>query len=502
MAPPPTTLFTQFSLTCSLAYIKHRSPFIDLSRLWILYSRYFYCIITRCIVPACSSSSVLHVMNQPVHWQSAFWGLATLALNTCLQDCGHVLGFPSKYRYILRSSPFVCLFDTISTIFSLAQRWRRNSFRRSLKLVAEARGIHKSRRQVSSTERLLSVTTFVAATLQFLKLCALRGIPWTRTFGAFYFVSYLAQECLYQFGGPTHTEGPLSSDTGVEAEESQRRGKGSTLGILAIVSQCLFGLYAVGLLFGSSYLEDKGSATYYAAAGGGFILSLPPRLLVDQLGSFLCIVSFGLQISPSFAITWITFTVLRTLHPTLTFYIPNSNDKEPYFPPETNSSTSALTVLIRLVVFLLQIAMLGSLIYLQLHFLGGIWFKRLVPPIIDKTGFFGIDSIWHLSAAFLYHAFKGIGLVLAFGISSFVIGVNTASHIVALKTFKFTARYFLTLKQQRRDPLELEPSHIEKLKNWAAGSFGLMNVGFAIMYYSYIYDEQGTYKPSWTENLG
>jgi hypothetical protein len=55
-----------------------------------------------------------------VLWQTAFWGLIPIVMNSMLQANGMVLSFPSTWGIALRSSPIFCLFDSIDlTLFWL-----------------------------------------------------------------------------------------------------------------------------------------------------------------------------------------------------------------------------------------------------------------------------------------------------------------------------------------------------------------------------------------------
>lgn len=51
--------------------------------------------------------------SQPVSWQSAFWPLVACTLNVVIQYTGRVCGAHYCDSYALRSSPLVCIFDTI-----------------------------------------------------------------------------------------------------------------------------------------------------------------------------------------------------------------------------------------------------------------------------------------------------------------------------------------------------------------------------------------------------
>ena len=51
-----------------------------------------------------------------VSWQSAFWGLVPIALNSMTQPSGKVCGSPAGIGFLLRVSPFMCLFDALIVI--------------------------------------------------------------------------------------------------------------------------------------------------------------------------------------------------------------------------------------------------------------------------------------------------------------------------------------------------------------------------------------------------
>jgi len=59
-----------------------------------------------------------------VSWQSAFWALVPITLNTMTQPSGMILDgmildMPSRYGFFLRSSPIICFLDTIYVLSSL-----------------------------------------------------------------------------------------------------------------------------------------------------------------------------------------------------------------------------------------------------------------------------------------------------------------------------------------------------------------------------------------------
>jgi len=144
-----------------------------------------------------------------VKWQTVFWIISTLAVNNMLQDTGKIFyRYPSKYRFVLHSMPFVCLADTLLVIYSFAQALSSDhSLRRAIQAVAELRRDDDDDDDAAPALRTeeppmslwrigaLSVVGFLAL-VQFTKLCALRGVPWTQAFGASFFASYLVQGAL------------------------------------------------------------------------------------------------------------------------------------------------------------------------------------------------------------------------------------------------------------------------------------------------------------------
>lgn len=51
-----------------------------------------------------------------ISWQSAFWSLVPIALNSMTQPSSIVFGFPSKYSFALRSSPILYGFEALYTV--------------------------------------------------------------------------------------------------------------------------------------------------------------------------------------------------------------------------------------------------------------------------------------------------------------------------------------------------------------------------------------------------
>ena len=185
--------------------------------------------------------------NSPIHWQSAFWALASLALNTALQNPVGQISSPwssTTYRFALRTSPFFCLFDTLTVVFQLGfqvigqnrSRWRggRIELREAVRSVAERRGLfdddgdvdvenRRLTRDVSLSKRLTEWAVFVLALLQAVKLSGMKGIPWTQTWGAIYMASYVVGEMLNQFGRRRPSTSPATMND-LRREDGSKAG--------------------------------------------------------------------------------------------------------------------------------------------------------------------------------------------------------------------------------------------------------------------------------------
>jgi hypothetical protein len=144
---------------------------------------------------------------QTVSWQTLYWTLIPLALNTMAQPCGKVCRQPSRHRTYLRSSPFICAADSpsitihlITYLYTLSIRGDL-SIKDSMKLLIQER----SRDVEEKTEgaRALENLTwsrwlfFILETLgPAIKLTAMTGIPYTKGGGGMFLSSFLIVEKL------------------------------------------------------------------------------------------------------------------------------------------------------------------------------------------------------------------------------------------------------------------------------------------------------------------
>ncbi|KAI9859670.1 MAG: hypothetical protein M1813_006601 [Trichoglossum hirsutum] len=140
-------------------------------------------------------------------WQSAFWLLVALALNSMMQPSGRVCGFPPAYRTPLRSSPIVCLVDATEVLFQLAyyilhgnwpwkaaQEVTRHRFQN---FDRDNDGLAK----VEENKHVRLVLFVLGVLPQVVKLCAVTGIPWTKTWGSMYLASFVVTELVVVIAG-------------------------------------------------------------------------------------------------------------------------------------------------------------------------------------------------------------------------------------------------------------------------------------------------------------
>lgn len=176
-------------------------------------------------------------MSQPnqnvVSWQSAFWGIALVALNSITQEHGgRVCGYDRRLRAGFLTSPFCSLAHSLIVVFELcSEYYNSGSFRKSIIKAANKMELFHRRDFPSSNGRrsrvyrgkgnlqwfFLHVAVPIAAILQCVKLLACRGLPWTQAFAVFYILAFGTDEMLLWFGQP-HTPS-LGSDSTSEAND-------------------------------------------------------------------------------------------------------------------------------------------------------------------------------------------------------------------------------------------------------------------------------------------
>jgi hypothetical protein len=147
------------------------------------------------------------VSPQPVSWQSAFWGLIAIALNTMCQPSGKVLNMPSEYSFALKSSPFVCAANSVLSLATLSYYlWKKPNLIGAIQQLMKDRCKDASISLENSFASLCDNTTFrvglfvLGALPQTIKLCAMGGIPMTQAYVVMFTISFLLDEALLALG--------------------------------------------------------------------------------------------------------------------------------------------------------------------------------------------------------------------------------------------------------------------------------------------------------------
>ncbi|KAJ8132578.1 hypothetical protein O1611_g1046 [Lasiodiplodia mahajangana] len=159
--------------------------------------------------------------ESPVTWQTAWFAVVAIAMNSMSSPNGMVLGFPSAWGEVLRSSPIICLFDALELstfwlfiiIFNgegpciAARRVVRVRF--SDEISTEEKSIDGERSQSMSELRSrfwIAQAAFCIGTLtQAVKLFGLRGVYGSQICAAFYLYSWFISQALI-----------LASDYGIQ----------------------------------------------------------------------------------------------------------------------------------------------------------------------------------------------------------------------------------------------------------------------------------------------
>ena len=432
-------------------------------------------------------------MAQPVHWQSAFWGLAALAINSAVQDSGRVVGLPAKYQLALKTSPLICLLDTVYTIGSIARQSRHNSYHSSLQSAAAFREGHKHcEKHVTPTERLLSIVAGVAAILQLIKLFGLSGIPWTQAFGSFYFASYLIQEVLFHLGAPTYPRASSRDHDSAEGQWHQRARDFSLLATSAIVLQSLIDVYTTGVSLGLAPNENRRSLAYYAAVTIAAPLFDTWLLSIIYIFLVVFLIEMCIPVILAAIMAYLIVIAFRKFH----FLMDQ---------PFTNTSKSAgrrsgtffepfdkLKVIFGLLcaIFIVE---LGILWYF-LGFLGLVTAKLVL--FLNNNQEILFNSSWRLLVYMSYYFSKGFGPILGACAASFIIGVMGKSLNASLWKRETSASHLPSLPDTRGHPWNLKTLSEVEVESWVAMCFGVVNVICVLLFYGYGYTEEGTFKPS------
>ena len=183
--------------------------------------------------------------SNEVSWQSAYWSLPALALNSMSQPAGKICGFDASLQIYLRSSPIVCSMDTVFILIRFAfyahhghkAHWSASKIVCwAAREIITARGLVEEDPKLEdivnedsrsglflSWERniyLFYLAVGVGAVTQFIKLMACSGIPWTQVWGCCYFLSFLVLDVTCRLG---KSQGDAQSKPAYNDDQNRRK---------------------------------------------------------------------------------------------------------------------------------------------------------------------------------------------------------------------------------------------------------------------------------------
>ena len=154
-------------------------------------------------------------------WQSAFWALVPLALNSMLQPAGRISEYNSTVSFFLRISPIICVIDAVSSValiisyiahdrvsFRIATRaWADLRFRPDAScsegesiLSASASPSQQGETETIEASPLVRLIVFIITVTQSVKLFTCTGIPWTHAWAYMFLGSFVLLEVCLRIG--------------------------------------------------------------------------------------------------------------------------------------------------------------------------------------------------------------------------------------------------------------------------------------------------------------
>jgi hypothetical protein len=149
-------------------------------------------------------------------WQSAFWALIPLALNSMLQPAGRISEYNATISFFLRISPIICIVDAVSSValiisymahdgvgFRIATRaWADLRFRpdEGESMSESASPSRQGEVETIEASPLVRLIVFIITVTQSVKLFACTGIPWTHAWAYMFLGSFVLLEVCLRVG--------------------------------------------------------------------------------------------------------------------------------------------------------------------------------------------------------------------------------------------------------------------------------------------------------------
>ena len=181
-----------------------------------------------------------------VSWQTAYWSILPLVLALMTQRAGSVCGTPSSMQVYMRTSPLVCLFDTLALTARLIEdvAYRKTTLREAARRAVRARTGGSV--QVDNMRVVNWVAYALGVLPAYIKLVAFERMPWTTAWASPFVASYVVIEALFVLGageGPDKKaakeksgSGPSSANAKAEDEALQTKDRWSRIsGLVALI---------------------------------------------------------------------------------------------------------------------------------------------------------------------------------------------------------------------------------------------------------------------------
>ena len=213
-------------------------------------------------------------------------------------------------------------------------------------------------------------------------------------------------------------------------------------------------------------------------------------LMFASIYLLLNVIEIGIPILLAIIITCGCIKIYHRL--LLILDIPLANADNP--ADSRSAPVSELSPGAMIVLFLFIFCSTMAVYYSTLRFILGSPAFQLWIFLIDQL--FMSDFGWDILVDLSYYAFKGFWPIFGICATSFVVGAVGKSLLIFLRSSGLGDSHMSLLNVIRHHTLHTQ---IETL---AAMYFGIINIGCTMLYYSCIYNEEGTFKPPWTETLG
>ncbi|KAJ9614127.1 hypothetical protein H2200_002263 [Cladophialophora chaetospira] len=252
--------------------------------------------------------------NTTISWQSAYFGLVAIALNTMTQPGGRICEFAAASRLFMRSSAVVCVADTIQMLVHLvSDLWEGDSFRDAMAHIVDDQfeGIDANEEDSLASLRRTTVTRWtvflISGAPQIVKLFAFSGITWTKICAAAYVASWLVVDFLVVYSSVKHIV--LSRhDSHLPGRFRGKHWGGLTftkwLGILAVFVEKIFVKivwFPVGGIGGSAMFA------MFVASIFIFLIAFLQKISGDMLGESLPMVVASVTAAAAFVLAHISY---------------------------------------------------------------------------------------------------------------------------------------------------------------------------------------------------